>query len=167
MSKSKKPRKKHTPKYISKNPMRTVFGGLSGEHAEHLQVINLRNHGALAVLMQGTAGRDEFDRLTGAINMGNVMCEQGIGNEFRAAIIAGRDALISIGKRYLMIDKFVPTGDEMQVLNEAFACHDAQLENVRAIDVERAACEVERRVRCHINSTSVRAELEREQHAAD
>jgi hypothetical protein len=100
--------------------------------------------------------------LVGAVNMGNVMCEQGIGNEFRAAMIAGRDALCEVGKRYHRIGKFVFTGAELAAMNEALACHDAQLENIRAIDVDRAADEVLRRIRARVNTVSVKAELAKE-----
>ena len=46
-------------------------------------------------------------------------------------------------------------------MNLAMECHDTQLENVRALDVDRAAEEVERRVRHRINSTSVSAEIKK------
>lgn len=161
-SRAKPRNKKYRPRAVSINPLTEIFGGMSGAHADHLRVLNLRNHAALAAMVQGRGTRSEWDMLVGAINMANVMCEQGIGNEFRAATIAGRNALCEVGKRYHRIDKFVLTGAELAALNEAFACHDAQLENIRAIDVERAADEVMRRIREGVNTTNVRAEMERE-----
>lgn len=157
-----KKRSKYRPKYVATNPISTFFGGLSGDHADHLRVLNIRNHGALAAICDGRGTKAEFDLIVGAINMANVMCEQGIGDEFRAKTIAGRDAMLSMGKRALKTGRFVFTGSELQAVNECMECHDAQLANIRAIDVDRAANEVERRVRHRINSTSVRAELERE-----
>ena len=157
-----KKRSKYRPKYVATNPISTFFGGLSGDHADHLRVLNIRNHGALAAIIQGHGDRATFDLLVGAINMGNVMCEMGIGDEFRGTMIAGRDALMSMGKRALRSGRFGFTGDELKAMNAALECHDTQLENIRAIDVERASDEVVRRIRHGINSTSVRAELERE-----
>lgn len=154
--------KAYRPKYVAANPISQFFGGMSGDHADHLRVLNVKNHAAMASLTSGTGTRRDWDLLVGAINMGNVMCEQGIGNEFRAAMIAGRDALCEVGKRALTIERFVFRGAEMAAMNEALACHDAQLENVRAIDVDRAADEVLRRIRNGINTTNVRAELERD-----
>ncbi|ATQ77863.1 hypothetical protein CR152_27690 [Massilia violaceinigra] len=159
----KKPRnKRYVPKPVSLNPLSEVFGGLSGDHADHLRVLNIRNHAAMAALTTGTGGREEWDLLVGAINIANVMCEQGIGDEFRAATIAGRDALMAVGKRGATTGRFLFRGDELAAMNHALACHDAQLENVRAIDVDRASNEVMRRIRHNINSTNVRAELARD-----
>lgn len=152
--------KAYKPKYVAKNPMSTFFGGLSGDHMGHLQALFGRNHAAMQAIVQGRGDRSTWDLLVGAINMGNVMCEQGIGNEFREAMIAGRDALCEVGKRAVLTGRFLFKGDELGAMNEAMACHDAQLENIRAIDVERASDEVIRRIRHGINTTSVRKELE-------
>jgi len=159
----KKPRnKKYRPKYVARNVLSTIFGGMSGDHAEHLRTIQIRSHKALADMAQGNGTREGWDLLVGAINMANVMCEQGIGNEFRQQTIAARDALLEVGKRIVKLNRVIMKGDELNAIREALECHDAQLENVRAIDVERASREVDRRVRYHINSTSVVRELERE-----
>lgn len=163
MSKSKKPRKPYKPKFVSTNPMTDYFGGLSGDHAEHFQRLSLRNHTALVMLEQGRGGRDQWDLLVGAINIANVMCEQGIGNEFRETTIAARDALLEVGKRGMLQKRFLFRGDELRAVRAAVECHDAQLENSRAIDVERASDEVIRRLNHRINTTNVRAEIERDQ----
>lgn len=73
---SKKPRnKKYKPKFVATNPMTQFFGGMSGDHAGHLQTINARNHGAMAAIVQGYGTRDHWDLLVGAMNVGNVFCE--------------------------------------------------------------------------------------------
>lgn len=159
----KKPRnKKYRPKYAARNVLTTVFGGMSGDHIEHLRLIQIRSHKALADMVKGEGTREGWDLLVGAINMANVMCEQGIGNEFRAQTIAARDALLEVGKRIVKLDRVILKGDELNAIRAGLECHDAQLENVRAIDVERACKEVDRRVRHHINSTSVVRELAKE-----
>lgn len=159
----KKPRnKRYVPKSVSLNPLSDVFGGMSGDHAGHLQVLNVKNHRALAALTTGAGGREEWDLLVGAINIANVMCEQGIGDEFRAVTIAGRDALMAVGKRGAVTGRFLFRGEELAAMNRALEAHDTQLENVRAIDIDRAANEVLRRIRHGINSTNVRAELARD-----
>lgn len=156
----KKPRnKKYVPKYVARNVLSTIFGGMSGDHAEHLRTIQIRNHRALAEMAQGRGTREQWDELVGAANMANVMCEQGIGNEYRAITIAARDALLEVGKRIVKTERVILKGDELNAIREGLLCHDAQLENVRAIDVERAVREVERRVRHRINSTSVQREI--------
>lgn len=157
----KRTKKYQGPKYVAHNPF-AVFGGMSDAHSSKLCALTVRNHRALSAIIQGDGDRATFDLLVGAINMGNVMCEMGIGDEFRPQMLAGRDALMSMGKRALRSGRFGFTGDELKAMNEALECHDTQLENIRAIDVERASDEVLRRVRHRINSTSVRAELEKE-----
>lgn len=156
----KKPRnKKYRPKYVARNVLSTIFGGMSGDHIDHLRTIQIRSHKALADMAQGQGTREGWDLLVGAINMANVMCEQGIGNEYRAITIAARDALLAVGKRIVTLDRVILKGDELSAIRDGLECHDAQLENVRAIDVERAYQEVERRIKNRINSTSVVREL--------
>lgn len=162
MKAPKKRNKAYRPKFVSRNPMSDFFGGLSGDHAEHFQRLALRNHTALLMLEQGRGGREQWDLLVGAINIANVMCEQGVGDEFRAQTIAARDALLECGKRAVKTGRFLFRGDELMAVRAALECHDAQLENVRAIDVERASDEVMRRIRHGLNTTNVRAEVERE-----
>jgi hypothetical protein len=156
----KRPRnKKYRPRQVATNPIAEIFGGMGSTHAQHLQELHIKNHAALAAMVQGRGTRDDWDRLVGAINMANVMCEQGIGNEFREQTIAARDALCQVGVRYHKFGSFGFTGAELMTMNEAFTCHEAQLENVRAIDIDRAANEVLRRIRHKINTTNVRAEV--------
>lgn len=160
MAKQKKPRdKKYQPKYVCRNVLTTVFGGMSGSHVDELRTIQIRNHKALADMARGEGTREGWDLLVGAINMANVMCEQGIGDEFRQITIRARNALLEVGKRIVKLDKVIMKGDELNAVREALECHDAQLENVRAVDVERAAQEVDRRIKNRINSTSVLREL--------
>lgn len=148
------------PKYVARNVLTTIFGGMSGDHVQHLRVIQIRNHKALAEMAQGHGTREGWDLLVGAINMANVMCEQGIGDEFRPVTIAARDALLEVGKRIMKLGKVIMRGDELNAIRAGLECHDAQLENVRAIDVERACQEVDRRIKHRINSTTVHKEME-------
>jgi hypothetical protein len=162
-TRAKKPRnKRYVPKGTSNNVL-SIFGGMGSMNADHLRRIQITNHAAMVEMAQGRGTREQWNRIVGAVNIANVMCEQGIGNEFRAITIAARDALLAAGKRAVKNDeRFVFTGPELTAINEALSCHDAQLENVRAIDIDRAAIEVERRVRHRINSMSVMREIRRE-----
>lgn len=155
----KRTKKYQGPKYVARNVLSTVFGGMAGSHMEHLRTLQVKNHLALAEMAQGRGNREQWDLIVGAINIANVMCETGFGDEFRHSVLAGRDAMLAVGMRQAKLGKFLLTGDELRILTEALECHDAQLENTRAIDVDRAAMEVERRVRHRINSTSVQREL--------
>lgn len=101
--------------------------------------------------------------MVGCLNVALVLCEQGVGQEYRDELVAGREALLACGMRSVEKGRFAFTGDELRAMNEALAVHDAQLENIRAIDVERAANEVIRRLNHRINSTSVMAELAKQE----
>lgn len=152
----KKRDKAYKPKYVAKNPMATFLGGMSGEHANELLKLNFRNHHALAAIAQGHGTPDDWDMLVHAINVGNVLCERGIGDEYRQDMLGARDALESCGKRIVKTGRVLLTGDELQALNAGMAAHDAQLENVRYLDIDQADAEVSRRVRHRINTADVR-----------
>jgi hypothetical protein len=164
---TKKKRKAYQgPKYISKNPMKTFFGGMSDTHAEHLQVTRTINHAALQAMAQGRGDKEQWDRINGAINIALVMVEQGIGREFRDEFLAARDAMLAVALRSAKLNgRFVLTGDELHALNTAMDSHDAQLINVRALDIDRAAAEVIRRMKHHIGTQSVNAEIARQEAA--
>lgn len=159
----KKRNKKYSgPKYVALNVMTTIFGGLSGDHMAHLQRLLAANHQAMAAMVEGRGNRDTFDALAGAINIGKVMCSQGIGSEFFPEMLAAHGALVAMGVRAMKTGRFLFIGDELKAMNEGIACHDAQLENIRAIDLDRAAVEMQRAARDKSRTVSVRAEMERE-----
>lgn len=165
MSGNKKPRKKYVPKNRTTPDTLSIFGGMSDRHADKLQTINVINHTAMQAMAQGRGDKNSWDRLVGMVNLAIVMSEQGIGPEFRDYFIAGREALLACGKRSVKNNyRFLFTGDELQAMNEALAHHEAQIENVRAIDLDRALDEVQRRLDNRINSTSVMAEIRKENH---
>lgn len=159
----KKPRNKpYRPKGTCTNPL-AIFGGMGDTHHGRLREIQTVTHLAMVDLAQGRGTRAQWNRIAGAINMANVMCEQGIGDEFRATTIAARAALLALGKRAVKNDdRFVCTGPELTAINEGLACLDVQMENVRAIDVDRVADMVIHRERHRINSTSVPSEIRKE-----
>lgn len=167
MAGNKKPRKPHRVKGASPNVLVDVFGGMGTAHANHLRTIQIRNHRSLAEMAQGRGTREQWDLLVGAANMANVLCEQGIGDEGRAVTIAARDALLEVGKRIVTKGRVLMKGDELNAIRAGLEWHDTQLENIRAIDVERAYNEVQRRIRGRINSTSVARELRAEKDHAN
>lgn len=163
MTKPKKPRnKRYVPKGTTNNVL-AVFGGMGTAHHAHLRANQLKTHAAMTRLAQGQGTRDDWKRIAGVLNISYVLCEQGIGPEFAPALRAGQDALLEVGKRSVRnAGRFVFTGAELQTVNEALDIHDAQLENSRAIDIDRAADEVMRRERHRIGHVSVMGELRKE-----
>lgn len=163
MNKKKSRKKSYRPKYIIMNPIKELFGGMSDTHIDSLQRTMTLNHMAMVAMVQGRGDRSTWDRLVGANNMALVMTEQGIGEEFRDVLKQWHDVMVACGVRSVKKDRFLFTGDELKIVNEGMSCHDTQLRSVRAIDLDRAADEVERRLRHRINSTSVVAELKKQE----
>lgn len=163
MTKPKKPRnKKYVPKGTSNNLL-SIFGGMGVAHHDHLRFNQIKTHAAMQALTQGRGARDDWKRLAGVFNVAYVMSEQGIGAEFRQVFASAQDALLVVGKRAVRNhERFIFTGPELHTINEALECHDAQLENSRAIDVDRAADEVMRRERSRVGRVSVMGEIAKE-----
>lgn len=163
MTKPKKPRnKKYSPKGTVDNVL-SMFSGMGHAHHAHLRTNQLKTHAAMTDLTQGRGTLAQWKRIAGVLNIASVMSEQGIGREFTKALIAAQDAMLAVGKRAVRSQgRFVFTGPELHAVNEALEIHDAQLENSRAIDVDRAADEVMRRERHRIDHVSVMGEIQKE-----
>lgn len=154
----KKRNKAYRPRTVVQNPLNYFLGGLKKLDEEHLTELNLKNHAAVVSICQGRGTRDDWDKLVGMMNMALVLAETHFDLQYHELLIAGRDALQAIGKRWLTLRKFVFRASELQALNDAIEVHEAQLAALRVIDVERAFDEVQRRVRLHINTVKVVAE---------
>jgi hypothetical protein len=159
----KKPRnKKYRPKGWTTNVL-SIFGGMGDAHHAHLRSNQLQTHAAMVTMSQGRGTLVQWKRLAGVLNIAGVMCEQGIGPEFKKVFIAAQTAMLEVGKRAVRNNgRFLFTGPEMVIVNEALDCHDVQLENSRAMDVDRAADEVMRRERYRIDHVSVMGEIRKE-----
>ena len=101
------------------------------------------------------ADRDTWDVLVGMINMSLVLAEQHFNDEYHEILLAARDGLHAIGQRYMDYGRFVLKGDEMNALNNAMEVHEAQLEALRIIDIERAYDEIQRRIKHNHNTMNI------------
>lgn len=154
--KKKRDKKYAGPKRVVPNNIAAFFGGMSDTHAEHLQRTKLSIHVAMSNIVRGVGEPFDWDDVNGAISMALVMAEMGIGNEYQREFIVARDALIQCVIRYHKTGKFGFSGDELQAMNAAISSHEAQMTCVRGVDVDRAASEVNRRLRHHINTKGAR-----------
>lgn len=162
MSKTKKPRKAYKPKGVDINILNSFVGGFKRIDGEHKQVLAIKNSKALADMATGNGSIQSWNLITGFLNMANIMCERGVGDEYREDINAARDAALEIGKRYNVIGRFVFKGEELRLLNHALDIHEAQLDVSRIKDVEAAYVEIARRIRYNINTKSAQ-EYEKDQ----
>lgn len=151
----KKRNKKYSPRQVVQNPLNYILGGLKKIDSEHLTELNIKNHRAMSNMTHGDGTRDDWDKLSGMINMALVLDEQHFASDYTNDLLSARDAMIAVGKRYLDSKRFIMRGEEMKVLNLAIDIHEAQLNALRVIDVERAFGEVQRRVRHKINAVSI------------
>lgn len=152
----KKRNKKYVPKTVVQNPLNYFLGGLKKPDENALVEIKVKNHLAMTNLCQGNGTKDDFDRLAGMSNMALVLTEQHFDNQYHEMLIKARDALHTIGMRFRKMNVFVLRGDEMQAINEAMEVHDAQLEALRVIDIERAYDEIQRRLKHGINVVKIK-----------
>ncbi len=152
----KKRSKKYKPKIIVQNPINYFFGGLKKAEPEVLTELQVKNHFAMNKLCKGIAVKDDFDKLASVINMALVLTEQHFDNQYHEMLLKARDALHDIGMRFRKMNVFVLRGDEMQAINEAMEVHDAQLEALRVIDIERAYDEIQRRLKHGINVVKIK-----------
>lgn len=147
----KKRNKKYVPKQVVQNPLNFFFGGLKKIDPDHLVELNIKNHRAMEAICKGEGTKEHFDQLAGMQNMALVLTELHFDNQYLEMLYAGRDALHALGTRFLKHKKFVLTGEEMQKINNVLEVHEAQLEALRVIDVERAYDEIQRRLKHNIN----------------
>jgi hypothetical protein len=114
-------------------------------------------------MARGVGDKEDWDRIVGAINIALIMTEQGSAPDHVGLLKQAQAALIEVGKRAVKNNmRFLFKGPELGVLNDAMEVHDLQLQTARAIDIDRAADEVKKRVRHKIGSTNVMRELAKE-----
>ena len=151
----KKRNKKYKPKTIVQNPLNYFIGGYKRIQGEELTDLYAKNHMAMVKLCSGQADRDTWDVLVGMINMSLVLAEQHFDDQYHEILLAARDGLHAIGKRYMDYGRFVLKGEEMNALNNAMEVHEAQLEALRIIDIERAYDEIQRRIKHNHNTMNI------------
>jgi hypothetical protein len=110
-------------------------------------VLKIKNHDALAAVVQGRANRNDIDTLIGALNMTEAFCLLNIGQDWRPEVGQAQDALYELAKRGVKLGRFILTGPEMQALNLAMDIHDAQLEAATVRQLEQALEIVEKTIR--------------------
>lgn len=155
----KKRTKKYRPKQIILNPVDYLRGGYKRVEGEYLTELQIKNEMALLNVLQGKAATEDWDKLVGAVNMSLVITEQYFDDKFRELLLAGRDALQSLGKRQLKIGRFVLTGEEKTAIENMMEVHEAQLKALRVVDIERAYDEVMRRLRSKTGNVKVVEEV--------
>tara|TARA_R110002126_G_scaffold47509_6_gene133038 strand:+ start:4060 stop:4527 length:468 start_codon:yes stop_codon:yes gene_type:complete len=134
-----KPKKKYHPKPIRIDNMAFVKAGIqSFEQLAAGVTLRVKNHDSLNNLRMGIATRSDMDLLIAASNIAEAMRRMGKGNDWRAELRAGHDALLAVARRGAGTLHFIMTGLELQALNLLMEIHDAQLDSCTVQDVEHA-----------------------------
>lgn len=149
MGTTKKPRKKYRPKPMLSNPLGYVLESMVPlrDHDFPMTDLKIKNHMAMTMLTQGTAKKDDMDKLVALSNVTEALWELGFGKEYRNVCVDGRYAILSIINRATKHSKFTPTGPEITMLNTLMELHDAQMEIITVKDMEKALDIVRTKIR--------------------
>lgn len=152
-----KPKPKRTKKY-SRKPI-TQHGGLfvvaqahaRGAEAVPLQEGQLTDLGvaywlSLEQLRTGAASEESWCCVVCALNIGMVLCEQGVGAEHELAFVAALDGAFRAKMRSATCGTFRLDGDAMRDIEGAFAIHDQQMKLATRAEVTLAMNTVHARI---------------------
>ena len=143
-------RSSYRPKPIRADALNYVLSGLKplSETGDAMATLKIKNHGAMAATAQGQATRDDMDILIAATNIAEALALGGIGDEYKAEIRSGQDALKDLCARGVeRDDRFVFKAQELAALNIAMDIHDAQLEAITVQQLEQAVEYVKKVIR--------------------
>lgn len=100
--------------------------------------LKIKNHHALAQMVQGHATRSDVETLVSALNMAEALARLKVGKDWMGEIEAGQAALRSMLVRATEKKRFLFTGPELMAVNLANDVHDAQLEAATVSELEKA-----------------------------
>jgi len=134
-------RSKYKPKPVRTDTMAYVVSGMKKFDEISVAVdLRIRNHSAIEALRLGRATRADMDTIIHAFNMteGLMRQREDLGQDWRAEIGAGQDALLAVAKRGLERGSFICRPEEWTALTLAMQIHDAQLDQATVKDLELA-----------------------------
>lgn len=133
-------RSKYRPRRVLLNPVGFVLESLTpvAKHDSFMVDLKIKNHGAMATLMQGRAGRTDIDVLIQMANITEALFRLKFGAEYGDVVAAGLEALRAVGRRGAESGKFILRAPEIAALNDLMELHDAQMDVIVLKDMERA-----------------------------
>ena len=133
-------RSKYRPKRNLLNPVGFVLESLTPVRTQNSFMLDLKlkNHGAMAMLMQGKATRHDIDTLISMVNIVEALFRLGFGQDYGDVVAAGLEALRAVGRRGADTGKFILKANEIRALNDVMELHDAQMDVIVLKDMERA-----------------------------
>lgn len=133
-------RSKYRPKRVLLNPVGFVLESLTpvAKHDSFMIDLKIKNHGAMASLMQGRAGRTDIDVLIQMANITEALYRLKFGEDYGDVVAAGLEALRAVARRGAETNKFILRASEIAALNDLMELHDAQMDVIVLKDMERA-----------------------------
>ena len=134
-------RSKYRPKGVRLDAVDYVLTSITPLAAlkSELATLRIRNHGALAAVCQGGAGKEDINTLIAALNITEALVLQGVGSDYAGEVRSGQDALHTMTRRGIELgDRFIFKAPELQAINLAMEIHDAQLDAITTRQLERA-----------------------------
>jgi hypothetical protein len=121
---------KYKPKPVLQNPLGFVLENITPitQHEDYLLNLQLKNSSAMERLLKGKADKKDMNTLIAMSNITEALQLMGFGADYKEVGIDGREALIGIIMRAVKIQRFTPTGKEIQSLNMLMELHDAQMD---------------------------------------
>lgn len=143
-----KKRSKYRPRRVLLDTMAFVQESLTpvALHDTYLLDLKIVNSMAMASLMKGTATKRDMDVLVAMSNIVEALYELGFGSQYPDVATEGRYAILSIVYRAVERLRFVPTGEDIKRLNTLMELHDAQMDAITIVDMERAISLAKRRI---------------------
>ena len=143
-----KKRSKYRPRRVLLNTMAFVQESLTPVALNDTYLLDLKivNSMAMASLMKGTATKRDMDVLVAMSNIVEALYELGFGRQYQDVATEGRYAILSIVYRAVERLRFVPTGEDVKRLNTLMELHDAQMDAITIVDMERAISLAKRRI---------------------
>ena len=143
-----KKRSKYRPRRVLLDTMAFVQESLTpvAKHDNYLLDLKIVNSMAMASLMKGTATKRDMDVLVAMSNIVEALYELGFGRQYQDVATEGRYAILSIVYRAVERLRFVPTGEDVKRLNTLMELHDAQMDAITIVDMERAISLAKRRI---------------------
>lgn len=134
-------RSKYKPRPVITDAMAWVKSGFAPMSTLPQAVdLKIKNHAAMQAIVSGDATRDDVDVVIAALNMTEALSRvrNELGADWKDEIRQSQDALLQMARRGVQTGRFVFKGPELTAVNLAMEIHDAQLENCRLGELEKA-----------------------------
>lgn len=138
MPASKKPKKKYVPRRVIANPLAYVLQGVRPMEHDKRTTLRIINHASLSALVTGQGTLQDWENVTGALNVASALAEIGFGKHYVPDIHAAMKAHAECGARLTKHGKFGYSGPELQQVNHAMDIHDAQMDEASVSELEKA-----------------------------